>query len=96
MEMNESKRQTRQSFSFSIGQLAPDRWVAASSVSPYFCFVGASVDEVRNKAHRALNFYHGVEGALEKISISTKPAITVERVSHRKRERFTVSSEAAE
>jgi len=44
--------------SICVGQSDRDKkWIAATNESPYFCFVGASEDEVLEKAKRALRYY---------------------------------------
>lgn len=41
-------------------------WLAVSQRAPYFCFEGDTEDDVANQAQRALDFYFGVRGQIDR------------------------------
>lgn len=57
--------QTDRGFEIHIGQIGPDRFLAATSASPYFCFEAESKEAVTEKVRRALRFYYGHRGTTE-------------------------------
>jgi predicted RNase H-like HicB family nuclease len=65
---------TKQNLShpFTVGQIDNGRWLAVSSRAPYFCFEGESLEEVRQTAHRALNFYFGKDGEVVSRSVKSR------------------------
>ena len=46
-------------------EVAPGRWLAATGVSPYFCFEGESQDAVFSLAARALAFHSGAKNEVQ-------------------------------
>lgn len=47
---------------FYVGELPDGRYVAASAASPYFCFRGASEEEVLAKVKRGFAFFGETQG----------------------------------
>ena len=46
-------------------EISPGRWVAATAVTPYFCFEAESRDALVEIVRRALAFYEGAIDRLE-------------------------------
>ena len=51
---------------FSISYSEGGTYVAASVRAPYFCFEASSEEEVVDIARKALDFYHGGQGVVQK------------------------------
>jgi hypothetical protein len=49
-----------------FGATEEDTHICVSLTKPEFCFFGATYDEVRGKAERALNFYFETSGSIPK------------------------------